>query len=141
MRNAVLVLALAVLAVVAVPAGGWARELSVEILAPEAPTPVCSLEWRRVDQSMHGWILLGHTISKSAEGAVYQVKVLREPAATVSSDPREVILIAEWGDPYSKKLGNVIYCICLGDGGAILEEVGENLLEKITPVSAKKITL
>lgn len=140
MRNAVLVLVLAVLAVVIVPVGGRAQE---DADTPETFLPVCSRDFEKLAESTAGWFMLHQPYVHANKDGVsnYVVQMIADPILSDDLPRRTVFLIVELGNLKSEKFGDVVYCLSLGRGGVVLEEMGKNPLKKITPASAQKINI
>ena len=94
----------------------------------------CSLAWPEISRNFgpgSGWQLAAPPVPLlTEEGGLpkYQAHVLESP-----QESRVALIIAEWGDPQSPRLGPVVYCAVRSAEGSVVEELGRNPL-KVTTV-------
>jgi len=116
-RRLVVAWIVALLGVCVVTALAWA----------EADSARCSLAWPEVTRNFgpgSGWRLVAPPVLlvTTDDGIPqYQAHLFESPA-----EIRMALVIAEWGDPQSPRLGPVVYCTIRSAQGAVVEELGRN---------------
>lgn len=100
----------------------------VTLAAPAEPDPArCSLSWAELFRNFApgtGWALAAPPVAFSIRESPipeYQAHVFESPAGH-----RTALIIAEWGNPQSPKLGPVVYCTVRDTDGGAVEELGTN---------------
>jgi hypothetical protein len=122
--------------IVGVVAGLGGRPVVIPASA-EPGASRCSLAWPEITRNFgpgSGWELAAPPIPFAIgdEGTPqYQAHVFES-----SQESRMALIVAEWGEPDSPRLGPVVYCTVHGAEGTILEELGHNPLTLTTVPTA-----
>jgi hypothetical protein len=106
------------------------------VVTSEAGAGQCSLAWPELQRNFGDvakWALAAPPVllfSQEEQAPAYQAQVFQS-----SQGDRMALVIAEFGDPRSPELGEIVYCTVRNPRGETVEETGTNPLVSLKPMA------